>query len=87
MKLDKIVLANAFALSTAIFWVICSAIVYLLPAFSLTVANWWMHGLDVSLMGNWNITFTNFIWGGITITASLWATGYIFGWAWEKMSK
>jgi hypothetical protein len=87
MKLDKMVLANAFALTTAVLWVVCSAIVWVLPAFSLTVTRWWMHGLDISVMGNWNLTFTNFIVGGVTIVVSTWVTGWLFGWSWEKAGK
>lgn len=86
MKLDKIVLANASALATAILWTICSIFVWLLPNFAFTVSQWWMHGLDISIMGNWNLTLTNFIAGGITLIISAWVTGYVFGWAWKKTS-
>jgi hypothetical protein len=87
MDLDKKVLANAFALATVVLWVICSAIVYLLPDFTLLITELWMHGMDMEVMGTWNLTFTNFIWGGLTLTVSAWITGYIFGWSWERVSK
>lgn len=87
MKLDKMVLANAFGLATAVLWTLCSAIVWLLPGFSLTVSRWWMHGLDIGVMGSWSLTWTNFLLGGATIVISAWVTGWVFGWAWEKMSQ
>lgn len=87
MKLDKLTIANALALASAILWLLCTVIVAILPDFAMTVANWWMHGLDMSTMGQWNITFSSFFLGGITLVVSSWATGYIFAWSWEKMSK
>ncbi len=81
------VLANAFALSTAILWALCSLIVWLLPDLSLTATEWWMHGMDLSVLGSWNLTLENFLLGGIILTGSLWVTGYIFGWCWEVLSK
>jgi uncharacterized membrane protein len=38
-------LANAFALAMAVLWVLCSAVIWLLPSFSWTVTGWWMHGM------------------------------------------
>lgn len=87
MKLDKMVLANAFGLATAILWTLCSAFVLLFPAFSTTISNWWMHGLDISVLGVWNLTVANFIWGGVTLVISAWITGWVFGWSWEMASK
>lgn len=87
MKLDKMVLANAFALATSILWVACSAFVFLFPRLSTTITNWWIHGLDISLLGSWSLTPTSFVLGGVTLVVSAWVTGWVFGWAWEWMSK
>jgi hypothetical protein len=87
MKLKKKILAKTFALATAIFWLLCSAFVLLFPDLSMSITGWWMHGMNISVMGNWNLNFTNFLLGGITMTASAWVSGYIFGWSWETMSK
>lgn len=87
MKQDKLVIANALAVTTVMLWVICTIFIVLLPDFSLTVTSWWMHGLDVSAMGIWNLTFNNFIFGGITWAVAAWGSGYIFGWVWQIASK
>lgn len=87
MKLDKTVLANAFGLTAAVLWVACTVIIWLLPDFSLIVTEWWIHGLDISAMGGWNITLTTFLLGGLTITGSAWIAGWVFGWSWEKASE
>jgi len=85
MKLDKMVLANAFGLATAILWVVCSLMVALLPNFSWEVMRWWMHGMDLSVMGRWNLTISNFLLGGITAIASAWITGWILAWSWQTV--
>lgn len=87
MKLEKGIIANAFALTTAVAWVICSVVVYLFPDPSLLITRWWMHGMQVEVMGTWNLTLGNFVWGGLTITAAAWLVGYIYGWTWEKLSR
>ena len=86
MKLEKTVLANALALTTAILWILCALFVVLLPDLSMTVVKWWMHGMDPTALGAWSLDLANFILGGLTLVISAWVSGYIFGWAWEKVS-
>lgn len=83
MKTTTTKLANAFALAMAVLWAICSAVIWLLPDFSLTVTGWWMHGMDLSTMGGWHLTFSNFLLGGIAAIVSAWVTGWILGWSWQ----
>lgn len=80
MKLTKNNLANGIALATAILWILCSALVSVLPDFSLTVTKWWMHGMDIA---TFNLGWSNFALGGLTITASFWLIGYVLGWSFE----
>lgn len=87
MNLEKITLANAFALTVAIVWVVCSAFVFLLPVLSMTITSWWVHGLNLSPLDSFKLDLANFLLGGITLTLSFWGVGYIFGWSWERMSK
>jgi len=86
MKLDKMVLANAFGLTTAMLWVLCSLIVVVLPDLYLLVMRWWLHGMDVAVIASRQLTFGNFLLGGITLVVSAWVTGWVFGWSWEKVS-
>lgn len=87
MKLTRMVLANAFALTTGIFWVICGLFIWLLPDFSLTVTRWWFMGFDISSLGRFSLDFGTFLLGGITAIVSAWATGYVLGWSIEYFSK
>lgn len=87
MKLTKELLANAFALASGILWVVCSTFVFIFPKFSLTVTSWWMHGLRVGNLGNFNLNLANFLLGGTTLVVSMWVTGYVFGWSLEYLRK
>ena len=81
MKTITTKLANAFALAMAILWTMCSIFVWLLPDFSLQITSWWMHGMDLSAMGSWNLTIGNFLLGGIAAVISAWVTGWVLGWS------
>jgi len=87
MKSIKKRLANSIALAMTVLWILCSAIVWILPGFSLLVTNWWTHGMDLSAMRSRNLTFGTFVWGGIAAIASAWDTGWILGWNWEIVEK
>ena len=84
MKLTKYNLANGLALTTAILWLLCSAFVAIFPDFSLTVTKWWMHGMEVTVF---DLSFANFVWGGLTIVGSFWIVGYVLGWSLEFVDK
>lgn len=86
MNFDKMHLANTFALTTAILWIACSAFVALLPDLSLVISNWWMHGLDVSVLGTWDMNLYGVTLGGITLTISAWIAGLVLGWSGELLS-
>jgi hypothetical protein len=84
MKLTKRNLANGLALATAILWVPCAAFVAVFPDFSLKVTKWWMHGMDVAAF---NISWNNFVWGGLTLIAAFWIVGYVLGWSLELVDR
>jgi len=77
--------AKAFGLAMAILWVICAGIIWILPDLSWQITEWWMHGMDLSAMGSWNLTLNNFLWGGVAAVISAWVTGWVLAWSWEKV--
>lgn len=85
MKDNTIKLANAFALAMVILWTLCSVFVWLLPDFSLQITSWWMHGMDLSAMGSWHLTVSNFLLGGVTAVIASWVSGWVLGWSWQKV--
>ena len=85
--MDKMRVANTLALASGILWVLCSIVILILPDLSLSVAEWWMHGMDISVMGSWNLNFINFFFGGIALIVSAWVSGWVFAWSWEFVKK
>jgi len=83
MKINKIVLANAFAVTVAFVWTVCTFGIALFPELSLTIGQWWMHGLSMTKLGTWNVSMSDFIFGGLVLTIFAWITGYVFGWSLE----
>lgn len=85
MKLDKMVIANASALSSALLWTLCSLGVALFPSLVETIREWIMHGSVAT--GALEVTFGSYLLGGLSIIVISWIWGYLFGWAWEYCSK
>ena len=86
MKNLKIKLANTLALSMGVIWILCALIVWMLPDFSMQVMIWWMHGLDMSALGDWDLTFGSLVYGGLTAILVSWLSGFVIGWSWEKVN-
>jgi hypothetical protein len=87
MKNIKTNLANSFALGTGAIWIICSLVVMIFPNISWQVTKWWMHGVNLAAFGGWNLTLSNFILGGLSLVASAWVCGWLYGWAWQMVTK
>ncbi len=87
MKHEPNVTANATALTVGIIYLVCAGAVVLLPDLSLTIAQSWLHGLDLSKISVVNVTLGSFILGLITSVAGSWTVGYIFASAYSYFSK
>jgi len=44
-----------------------------------------MHGMDLTAMGSWNLTFASFLFGGVTAVVSAWVSGWVLGWSWNYL--
>lgn len=78
MKHEPIATANALAVTVAFVWAICALGIALLPGPSMMVSRWWMHGLDMGVLGIWRVTFGGFLFGGIPLIVMGWLSGYVF---------
>ncbi|MEK7078771.1 MAG: DUF5676 family membrane protein [Patescibacteria group bacterium] len=87
MKVNKMMYANAFAVTVSFVWLICSFGVAFLPDLSLTMSKWFMHGLDMTSLGLWKVTIDGFILGGLVLVGFGWVTGYVFGGSMEYFGK
>ena len=87
MKHDPMTTANAVAATTAIIYVICRLLVGLFPAASFTVAQSWFHGIQLTQLGTWNLTFSNLLLGVISSTVLAWLVGYLFAYLYNYFLK
>ena len=87
MKLDAKAFANAAALIVAAIYVVCVAVVAIAPDFFLSIANSWIHALDLTKIKDINITAGSFIWGLITIVIVSWVVDYFFAVAYNSLIK
>ena len=78
MKAQSYVIPNSLAATTAIIYVLCRVLVGLFPDISFAIAQSWFHGIELSKLGVWNLTFVSFILGIISSTITAWVVGYIF---------
>lgn len=85
--LNKFGIANVLAVTSGILWVICALFVVLLPELAYNITGWWLHGLDISPLGYWNITLGGLVMGGISLVLAGWVSGLVFGWAVELLNK
>jgi len=80
-------LANTFGLSMVVLWVICAVFIVVLPGLSMLATKLLLHGLDLSMLGNWNLTWFNGIVGGVIAVVTSWFVGFVVGWSWELLDK
>ena len=77
MKLNVNALANAAMVSAAIFWVVCSLLVVLVPSMMMTMTGHMLH-LDMQAH-SWLLTGYGFVIGLIIWTALAWVIGWMIG--------
>lgn len=87
MHINKVLIANATALTTGAVWILCAFAVSLFPSWAYQINLWWTHGLYASPMGDLKVTFISFIMGGATLTIFFWIIGYLFGLSFEVLVK
>lgn len=78
MKQYPLATANALAATTVVIYVVCTAAVVFLPDLSITIAQSWFHGIDLSKSPSVNITVSSFVLGIITVTIGAWLIGFVF---------
>ena len=87
MKHDPTSTANALAVTSAILYVFCRIAVSLFPNLSISIAQSWFHGLEISQVTGWSLTIGSFVLGLVTFTIGAWLTGYLFAKVYSYFAK
>ena len=85
MKLKESAFANASGLLGAIYFVGCFVVASWLPGLYKSVAESWMHMLDLS--GVWKSAPEGFLLGLVSFTVISWLTGWLFAWLYNRFTK
>ena len=87
MKTGKMVLANAFALTIGIAYVVCRLLVSLFPELFMQITKSWFHLIDLTRISGAELSLNLFVLGLISSVVSAWLFGYLLGWSIEYFSK
>ena len=85
MNLDEKKLALSLAGTTAVLWIICTALVALIPGPMGTLAG---HMLHVNLENfGWTLTWAGFFIGLVTWVLWAAAAGWLVGWSYNRLGR
>ena len=87
MKHDPKATANALATTTAGIYVVCRVLIGLFPDLSFTIAQSWLHGVQLTKLDTWSLTMPSFFLGLITATIGAWFVGWCFAHCYNFFSK
>jgi len=79
--------ANAFAVITAIVYVICAFWVIVARDSLIALFGSWAHGVDWKSLPYVQPTAGGLIFGFVTAVAASWVAGYLFVWLYNQFSK
>ena len=87
MKLN--VNATSLALSTVfgIVFIICAVLFWIAPAFTLNLADYLVHGIDLSSIAETDVNFTSSLMGLILSVIIGYLIGYLFAITYNKFAK
>lgn len=88
-KLNQNAIALSVGITTALVYLVCLIFVAIFPLqTTITVGNYFVHGIDISSIATKNITLAKSLIGLIAVSLSAAVTGYIFAfmynWIGEK---
>lgn len=78
--------ANAFALLTAIVYVICAGWVVVSRSGFMALTGTWIHGIDMEALPFKTPTFGDLVIGFVTATAAAWVAAYLLGWFYKRFA-
>lgn len=87
MKHNPKATANAVGVTTAIVFVVCRILIGLFPDLSFAIAQSWFHGIALSKLDTFSLTFSSFVLGLISSTTTAWVIGYIFAKVYNSFAK
>ena len=85
MNLDANRLAISFGLTTAVLWVICSALVALVPGAMMGMTGHMFHATMAGI--SWTLTWAGFLIGLVAWVVSAVVAGWLIGWFYNRLGR
>ncbi len=79
--------ANAFAVITAVVYVICAFWVIVARNSLMALFGSWAHGIDWKSLPYAPLTAGNLIFGFVTAVVAAWVAGWLFVWLYNRFAK
>lgn len=87
-KLNQNAVALAFGITTALVYAVCLAFIALFPLqATITVGNYFVHGIDISSIAAKNITLAKSLIGLVVVSISSAITGYVFALLYNRIAE
>ncbi|KKS77719.1 MAG: hypothetical protein UV74_C0013G0095 [Candidatus Woesebacteria bacterium GW2011_GWB1_43_14] len=87
MKNNPTATANALAATTGVVYVACRILVSLFPDLMFSVGQSWLHGIELTRLGSWNLSLGTFTVGLASSVIFAWVIGYAFAVSYNYFSK
>ena len=85
MNLDEKRLALAFGLVTALLWIVCGAMVALMPGAMMALTG---HMFHTSMEGiSWSLTWGGFLIGLVAWVVHAAVVGWLIGWCYNRLGR
>ena len=87
-QLSVVRTASALAITAVLLNLVCAAMVALWPAEAISLANSWMHGLDLEpIRATAPMSLGGFIAGSVALAAVSFVAGSVFAWVYNSLHK
>ena len=87
-RLNQNAIALSVAITTALIYLICLTFVAIFPLqTTVTIGNYFVHGIDISSIATKNIIVSKSIIGFVVVSLSGAATGYIFAFLYNRIGE
>lgn len=86
MKLNEFALANSLAILTAVIYVVCAALVAVLPDLFKAISASWFHGIDIESLWTGSPR-GDFLLGLVSAVAASWGAGWLFAKTYNRLAK
>lgn len=87
MKLNEMALANASAILTGGFYLVCRLLAGIAPDLLRAIGQSWFHTYDLSTIPVADLGFGLTLVGFLTAVGLGWLTGYLLAWVYNKLAK